>query len=320
MRKHDLKEIPEWFNTIIYCLSAESKRVEKFETDMIRSLLNDKNNLVVALTHSPSPNLTDNEGMVRELTDKTDISRNRIINICSVNGETIVGTKFEQFGKDEIFGAIVDNLWRSISGKLPRNIKEEIFQDLERKRKECINDVKQKVTFGKAIIDKVKFSKRFSASETMEEFGKQISEDIEKFIEKANKQIHNKLQEANDYYLRLFGCYNNQISIQQQRKIHVKVECSFFKDYKYDLSGIITFSDLKKIGIANLIKLDGKTFSYQLHAIGERIKDNWMTVKNKRVLAIKTINDCFDELKKEFNGEINRKLININDIYMVAID
>lgn len=213
VHKHDLKAIPEWFNTIIYCLSAESKRVEKFETEMISALLKNKNNIVVALTHSKSPNLSDNDGMVRELTDKTGITRNRIINICSINGETISGNKFVQFGKDEIFGAIADNLWASISGKLPNNLKGEFHQNLEKNRSKHIADVTKNINPAKAFVDKVRFFNKSSGSETMEEFGEQISNDIEKFIEKANETVHKKLQEANNYYLRLFDCYNSHTNL-----------------------------------------------------------------------------------------------------------
>ncbi len=319
VHKHDLKKIPEWFNTIIYCLSAESKRVEKFEADMISTLLKDKNNIVVALTHSTSPNLTDNEGMVRELREKTGIPQNRIINICSINGETISGTKFVQFGKDEIFGAILDNLWISISGKLPNNLKGEFHQNLEKKRSKYITDVNANINFKKAILDKVKFLNKFSGSETMEEFGEQISKGIEDFIYKANEIVHNRLREANDYYLRLFDRYNSQITIQQRKKIHINVKCDFFKDYKYDMAGIITFSDLQSIrgDVAALFKYNHTTFFQQLKVIGERLKFNWKTVSNKKKLAEKTINECFDTLKDRLDKEIDSRLENINNTYMI---
>lgn len=322
VHKHDLKEIPEWFNTIIYCLSAESKRVEKFETDMISSLLEGKNNIVVALTHSTSPNLKDNEGMVRELREKTKIPQERIINICSVSGETIVGTKFEQFGKDAIFGAIVDNLWESISGKLPNILKGEFHQNLEREKNKQIDAVKENITPGKALIDKLKFAKKFSGSETMEEFGDKISNDIQNFIRTANGVIGKRLSEANTYYYDLFDRYNNQISVQQQREVRVNIKCDFFREYKYDLSDILTFSDLKSIrkNVADLFLKDNlKNIPNQFHAIIERLKFNWKTVKNKQTLAEKTINDCFDELKKVFNSEIDNRLENINDIYKPAV-
>ena len=45
-----------WFSTIIYCLSADSDRVEDFEISIINDLIAEKNNVNVVITHCKSEN------------------------------------------------------------------------------------------------------------------------------------------------------------------------------------------------------------------------------------------------------------------------
>lgn len=89
------------------------------------------------------------------------------------------------------------------------------------------------------------------------------------------------------------------------------------------MSDIMTFSDLKSIrkNVAYLFLKDNlKNIPNQFRAIMERLKFIWKTVTNKRVLAIKTINDYFDELRTKLDEEIDRRLKKINDIYMIGVD
>ncbi len=318
VKEHDRKGISDWFNTIIFCLNKNA-HIEEFECKIIKFLLEGKNNVVVALTHSSSQDPEENLEKIEYLEKETGITRDRIINTSSVRKELISGAVTEQFGKDELFGAIVDNLWGSICGKLPNILKGEVHQNIEQERRKYLGEVKKKIHIGTALIDKVKFLNRLSGSETMEKFGETVSEGIEEFSRKANCIISGKLIEANDYYLDLYNCYNNQISVEQRREIRVNIKCDFLKNYQSELKGVITFNDLKNVKgeFGRLFKLNDEKFVDVLKEITTRIRFNWKSVNERRKIAIETIDQCFDDLETEFNRAIDDKLDKINNLYLM---
>lgn len=319
VEKHDKQSISEWFNTIIFCFNKHWSRVEDFEAKIIQYLLDGKNNIVVAITNCETEDLEENQGIVHRLEEATSITRDRIINISSVSEELIGGTITTQFGKDKIFGAIVDNLWASICGKLPKILKGEVSQNIDRERNKYLDLVNKNINIKNALVDKVKFLNKLSGSETMEKFADDVNRGINKFNRMANSKIRGKLIEANDYYLELYNCYNNQISIEQRREIHVNIKCDFLKDYRRELKGIITFNDLKdlKSSFRRLFELNDVRFIDVANEIGLRLRFNWKSVKEKRSIAIKTLTECFDELKAAYNSVIDERINNINGYYLM---
>lgn len=163
--------------------------------------------------------------------------------------------------------------------------------------------------------------KNFSASETLDEFGIEISDEIMKFGSDANKLINAKLQEANDYYLDLYNCYNNQISIEQRRELRVNIKCDFLKEYQHELKGVITLKNLKSIKgeLKKLLRFDREhVSSYStIKEIINRLAFNWKSVDDRRTIAIKKINQCFDELEAEFIRGIDDKMDKINNLYLM---
>lgn len=319
VEKHDKQSISEWFNTIIFCFNKHWARVEDFEAKIIQYLLDGRNNIVVAITNCETEDLEENLGIVHRLEETTSITRDRIINISSVSEELIGGTITTQFGKDKIFGAIVDNLWASICGKLPTILKGEVSQKIDQERNKYLDLVNKNINIKTALVDKVKFLNKFSGSETMEKFGDDVSRGIEVFSRKANRIISNKLIEANDYYLELYNCYNNQISTEQRREIRINIKCDFLKNYQHELKGIITFNDLKNLKgeFKHLLLSDIKEVPGVVKEIGSRIRFNWKSVKEKRSIAIETLTKCFDDLEATYNSAIDDRLDNINDLYLM---
>ena len=67
--EYDKHSINEWFSTIIYCLSADSDRVEDFEISIINDLIAEKNNVNVVITHCKSENDDRAERMKKRIVD-----------------------------------------------------------------------------------------------------------------------------------------------------------------------------------------------------------------------------------------------------------
>lgn len=316
MAKHDKMKISEWFNTIIYCLSAGNSRVENFEINMIKSLTSQNNNVVVALTHCKTQDPNENKGMVDVLVAEAGLERDHIINVSSVSQKLLGGITTTKFGRDELFSAILQNLWKCICGKLPGNIKNDVRLHLRVSRDEQIKKVNKKINMFSFVKDK--FVGYKSPSETLEHFGEEISQDILDICKTANRQVNRRFTEANDYYFALYEHYNTQISEAKKLEIKLNMKCDFLKDYRKD----IKFSFGKK-GFVNIIQIaheDINSFNEFKDVVSrliEGFKINWTSVKKKREKAYETINACYDEIEQRLSEQIDLITSRINNAYYI---
>lgn len=119
--QHDVREIKDWFHTIIYCLSAKSARVEDFDLEMISALGMAGNPVLVVLTHCDVMNVEAAIAAMRtEITTKTGIRNQDIVEVSSHAKTLLSGKTTQAFGKEKIIHRIKVNLLDSISGKMPQ--------------------------------------------------------------------------------------------------------------------------------------------------------------------------------------------------------
>lgn len=121
---HDRKNIDEWFNTIIFCLSAAADRIDDFEISIIRRLVRDKNPLTIAIT-----NFDQGDGVsesAKKFKDKLlndlKVDEDTIVFVNSVEKTKIDGKQIHQMGKDSIIKCIISNLWKSLKEKVPNQL------------------------------------------------------------------------------------------------------------------------------------------------------------------------------------------------------
>ena len=122
IRRHDCRNVRDWFHTIIYCVDCKRARIENFETtDIIRPLVDAGNRIVFALTKSDIASPDEREAISRVLReDWPDLPQ---VNICSVR-QTLRGGKVrEPFGREELFGCVCDNLRTNLLSKLIENFR-----------------------------------------------------------------------------------------------------------------------------------------------------------------------------------------------------
>ena len=84
VRRHERSDIKEWFNSIIFCISAATARVEDFELDIIKSLLSEKNHIIVTITNCKSEMDSTALAMKRTLMDNTVLTEDDIIFVNNV--------------------------------------------------------------------------------------------------------------------------------------------------------------------------------------------------------------------------------------------
>ena len=89
--EYDKHSIKEWFSTIIYCLSADSDRVEDFEISIINDLIAEKNNVNVVITHCKSENDDRAERMKRRIVEDGGVSADSVIFVNNYEKKLISG-------------------------------------------------------------------------------------------------------------------------------------------------------------------------------------------------------------------------------------
>lgn len=201
IKEHDKKEICEWYNTILYCLNANSNIVEEFELDNINSLLEQKNNIVVVFTHcdkSDSSGEYVTKKLRNRLINETNLRDENIICVNSVTESTIGGSCKEQFGKEDIFLAVVRNLWKSLQVKVPHIVKEEVIKKFD--ELEC--NMKEYISNGIRI---------WKTTKMYEEMQETINSEIKKMSEETKELVNERFREAIEYYNQLsqkYACLN----------------------------------------------------------------------------------------------------------------
>jgi GTPase Era involved in 16S rRNA processing len=122
-RRHDKENIRDWFHTVIYCLSAKSARVERFETAQINALRAEGNRVMAVLTHCDLNNVAPAiEKMSEIMRDECGLSDGDIVRVSSVGKKLLGGTSRGTFGREKAIERIVSGLWMSIAEKIPPGV------------------------------------------------------------------------------------------------------------------------------------------------------------------------------------------------------
>lgn len=188
--QHNVREINEWFHTIIYCLSAKSARVETFDLEMIRALAKDGNPVMVVLTHCDVINVkTAIEEMRKVLVEKANIRSQDIVEVSNHAKKLLGGKKTAAFGKEKIIHRIKVNLLGSISSKMPK-ILENIGQEkIEKWHRDCLEVVEKNV----GLMNPSSPKKEKKRNEYFDIYAQDIFDEI-------SKESDTLFNEAYDYY------------------------------------------------------------------------------------------------------------------------
>ena len=196
VKKHDYEKISSWFHTIIFCISAKSARVEEFEKNIIKSLMDEGNKVIIALTHSDVNNVENAiEKMSKEF-NKIGVEENSIIKVCSIGKKLLGGRKTQTFGREEILNNIKGNLWEIICDKLPNIVDKLIDENVEGWLNECYKYVDEKVKFYNVQSNK-----------NLEDINNYIRSRLDYKMNNLNNGLKERYYEAYNYYFNLIKKY-----------------------------------------------------------------------------------------------------------------
>ena len=175
LEQHDVREIRDWFHTIIYCLSAKSARVEDFDLEMIRALGKDGNPVLVVLTHCDVMNVeTAIAAMRQEIMTKTEVRNQDIVEVSSHAKKLLSGKITQAFGKEKIIHRIKVNLLDSICGKMPQILAVFGQSKINAWFRDCQEVVQKQVSF----LNPTSSKKEISRNELFDRYAQEIFDAI----------------------------------------------------------------------------------------------------------------------------------------------
>lgn len=182
VRKHDTRDVQDWFHTIIYCIDAQRSRIDDFEIDIIKSLEASGNRLVFALTRADIAKPQEIDA-IHKVLGKWDFSR---VPICSVSRKLMGGRVTKQEGKEDLLRAICKNLSENLFSKALQKYYEGLEPALDAATSRILAEFDEKagpVGFFTSYGDEFRRS--------ME---KSIKENYSKVLENSKKDLFNFLE------------------------------------------------------------------------------------------------------------------------------
>lgn len=188
---HDCGSVADWFHTIFYCISAKSERIENFDTQTIKDLYADGNNVILILTKADAAGKALCEKMQNVAKEDIGIKEENIICVCST-AKKLLGSKTQstQFGKDEVINAIKRNAWYNICSKLEGCINSEVKKYLDKWETECSQIIETHINTS-------------TVSKSIKPLEEKIEKVGDKYMVEIDNYINQTIQDAIDYYCRL---------------------------------------------------------------------------------------------------------------------
>ncbi len=289
--KHDKQHVKDWFNTIIYCLSANSERVEDFEVEIIKSLVENKNQMVIAITHCENETDTRADVMKKRVVSLTGVKPEQIVLVSNVE-KKLIGKSVKKFGRETVFTIIIRNLWESLKVKVPFKVRMRL-KDAFQNEKNKLN-----ITISNQLL-------LFRRDKKLKQFEQEVNSEFQNFLSQVMDDINIQFTEAMEYYNSLSIQYAeigllNKENILNMPEMHYEA----LKDFKEEvetqvllirdnLGEIITLlkSDLSKEVLQNFFMAVKKYFSSS-----REIKDS----------LNKTVDTYLLEAENVINGQIER--------------
>lgn len=291
VEKHEKKEIAEWFNTIIFCISANVQRVEEFELQIMRSLLDGQNNIVVAITHCKSESDKEAEILRKRIVEETTLKKENIIFVNSIEKKLIGGKENSSFGRIAIFESIINNLWESFKQKVPARVKSEWKSEYH----EACERFMQ-------MLDEQHFIVR--RDKKLKEFEDDFNKEIERFVGRAIEKIDRRFKDAVEYY--------NELS-----KKYLEIQLLDFKEFagnsywKFEVEEEFRLKVEPKIrDFQNACKA---VFGRQITSM-EDMRDLWVEVRklcSRPKIIKRDLKDAVTKYLKKVNSYIERKISEI---------
>lgn len=193
IKSHEAGSLKEWFHTIIYCINANTDRIEDFEIEFISSLLHEGNNLVVVLTHCDIGRTKNTIEGIKKALRYNDVPYENIIEVSNEEKKLIGGKSTKRFGREDVWERIKKSLWTKIVEKYPKRLKNEAMRMLAGTKIKCFEITDKSIKLGKIRSDK-----------NYQKLNEECNALLTGYEKNVNELYRKNLSEAIDYYNRIF--------------------------------------------------------------------------------------------------------------------
>ena len=135
------KDIKDWFHSVTFCIGAGKDGIEPFEKEIIKKFLNEKYNVIVALTQADYMALEDkeeNDKFIELIKNKTGV--NMVIPISANPKKSMIMTETPKpFGLEEYKAAILVSWEKIFIDRIPLHIIEKLKKDIEKAKDNAPN-------------------------------------------------------------------------------------------------------------------------------------------------------------------------------------
>jgi len=293
-------------HSVIYCIPFTSSRIEEFEIELIKTVLEQDVNVIVVFTQSD----------VRDYNSKKDEFRNVIsknlemyigsitfIDTCSVSIKKLgQKTASETFGKEEILLAISNDIWSNLSSLYIKCWK----QDADEIIKNYYKEMKNRIDNFKANVN----------DNNLFKFKTRIAQEIVDKMEKEFSLTCNSIKDSLNIYL--LSCYKYYFALFQGTINYDDNYTSFSPSFNFssietndDIIGRLAVMTVKIIPLIGLISIaiEKSNLQNELH--------NGLNKIMSEINA--SLNKSYTEIFDLFVNDKGKDLSNINEQYYFPV-
>lgn len=244
-----------WLHTIFYCFHVGGSRIEKFEIDIIKELINQNYRITIVFSKADQGGQEDLVSLSDTLEFQLD-EKLTIIPVCSIKGKTrLDGTTINQFGKDKLENQLSLDFWKSICTRLPLRCEYLAIELIELWEKEQHNEIRRLVKIEddlNAIVYKLKSETDSFTKDLKEKIIKIVGEEIE-----ITMALYDAFADALGYpvdKLQKLGSLNLDVRFNTYEKATVATVAarvldlnSLFEDFDYYKDNL--FDEFKKLTV-----------------------------------------------------------------------
>lgn len=191
---HDASAIQDWFHMIIYCFNANVARIEGFEVDILKSLVEEGNHVLIVFTHCDLPETRENIEKIKPRFVSLGIAEDNIICVCNEEKHRLDGTITLRFGREEILMKAKEAFFEKLVRRIPVQATKTANEYIDTAVSQCNELAKKEIK-----IYNIHSNKHYQ----------KINDECNAIFTEAEEKIRESyiqiVQEAMDYYVQLCG-------------------------------------------------------------------------------------------------------------------
>lgn len=295
----------ELIHSVIYCIPFTSSRIEEFEIELIKTVLEQNVNVIVAFTQSDVKDYDLKKVTYRDVISKrlgSYKSSLTFIDTCSVSikkiGQT---TASETFGKDEILLAISNDIWSNLSSLYINSWKEKARGHIQK----YYIEMKESIYNFKANANDNNIFK----------FKSTVSQEIVNKMEKEFKLTCNTIEESlvaslSDCYDYYFALFQGTINYENNRSFKASFNFSSIETYD-DIYGKLALITMKLIPVLNIITI----------ALEKSILKDYLNEGLEKIISEfnEVLAKSYFEIYELFVNEKGREFNDVNEQYYLPM-